>query len=55
MSRTDKPAFKPSEINLIDSEAAKAIFSPYLTEKDKRAKERLKNHPIPKEFCRKTN
>jgi hypothetical protein len=37
---------------LTDSELAEINFSPYFMEKDRRAKEFLKNHPIPKEFLK---
>jgi hypothetical protein len=48
-----KPTFKPAEIPAVDDELAKIIFSPYFTEKDRRANEFLKKHPIPKEFLKK--
>jgi hypothetical protein len=44
----------PINTPLKESESAKVIFSPYLTEKDRRALERLKKHPIPKEFLKKS-
>jgi hypothetical protein len=37
---------------LTDSEVDKINFSPYFMEKDRKAREFLKNHPIPKEFLK---
>jgi hypothetical protein len=50
--KKDKILFTPTEIPADDSELHKILSSPYFTEKDRRAKERLKNHPIPKEFLK---
>jgi hypothetical protein len=50
--KKEKLDFTSAEILSAKSKIANVAFIPELTEKDKRAKERLKNHPIPKEFLK---
>jgi len=52
--KKEKLDFTSAEILSAKSKLANVAFTPKLaeTEKDKRAKERLKNHPIPKEFLK---
>jgi hypothetical protein len=48
-----KPDFKPVAADKNDEELMKIIYSSYFLEKDRRAREFLKKHPIPEEFRKK--
>ena len=50
--KKEKIPFTPREIPADDSELLKVLSSPYFTEKDRKARERLKKSPIPKEFLK---
>ena len=47
-----KKELKPVNINEADSDLAKYIYHPYFVEKDKKAQEFLKKHPIPRELLK---
>ena len=51
--KKERKVSTPTEIPVDESELLKALSSPYFTEKDRRARERLKKSPIPKEFLKK--
>ena len=56
MSKDDKikiPSFKPKEIPQEYKDLARIIESPHFIEKDPRAREFLKKHPIPKDLLHK--
>lgn len=46
----EKVAFKPPETLQEFQELARIMGSPYFFEKDRRAREFLKKHPIPEEY-----
>ena len=48
-----KPTFKPGDGAQKYAELAKLMESPYFKDKDRKAKDFLKNHPIPEEFRKK--
>jgi len=53
MSDNQKKENKESRTFTFAGLTYEVTFSPRLTGKDKKAREHLKNHPIPKEFLRK--